>query len=50
VPSESTLLSTQPVASMASVPRLERHPQVEDVELSGEVLNRAIVGCDTTDT
>jgi len=33
-----------------SVLRPERHAQLEDVELSGEVLYREVVGCNPTDT
>ena len=33
-----------------SVLRSERYPEIQHVELTGEVLERAVVGCDLTDT
>src|SRR5256885_11750190 len=36
--------------TVAPVLRSERHAKIQDVELSGEVLDRAVVGCDATDT
>ena len=36
--------------AVAFVPCSDRHAQILDVELSGEVLDWAVVGCDTTDT